>query len=235
MGWYQRRVHGECFINCDNMKILIVLGIFWRLVCSSKVEPSYLASYEVSHHKYDQPQYKDQHEYKKEQSYLPSYEVAQHEYKHEQSYKHEPSYLSSYEVAQHEYVQPEYKYVQPEHEYVQPYVKPVAVQPHYVPQYDKGYIQPAAKYPVATTIKGTGSAKFSGTGEAFFQGAGTTKFSGDGVAAFGGQGTAKFQFGDDHVIVGSLPDGGIVGVVQGDGHAYFDGVGFAAAVGTGTD
>merc|ERR1739848_61790 len=150
--------------------------------------------------------------------------------------KHEPSYFSSYEVAQHEYAKPQHKYVQPQHEYVQPepYVKPVAVQPHYVPQYDKGYIQPAAKYPVATTIKGTGSAKFSGTGEAFFQGAGTTKFSGDGVAAFGGQGTAKFQFGDDHVIVGSLPDGGIVGVVQGDGHAYFDGVGFAAAVGTGT-
>merc|ERR1740131_628974 len=187
------------------MKILIVLGIFWRLACSSKVEPSY----------------------------LPSYEVAQHEYKHESSYKHEPSYLSSYEVAQHEYVQPQHKYVkpqleyaqpehnyvQPQHEYVQPqpYVKPVAVQSQYVPQYDKGYIQPAAKYPVATTIKGTGSAKFSGTGEAFFQGAGTTKFSGDGVAAFGGQGTAKFQFGDDHVIVGSLPDGGIVGVVQGDG------------------
>merc|ERR1711862_1044025 len=159
----------------------------------------------------------------------------------EQSYKHEPSYLSSYEVAQHEYVQPqhkyaepEHKYVQPQHEYVEPHVQHVAVQPYYVPQYDKGYIQPAAKYPVATTIKGTGSAKFSGTGEAFFQGAGTTKFSGDGVAAFGGQGTAKFQFGDDHVIVGGLPDGGIVGVVQGDGHAYFDGVGFAAAVGTGT-
>merc|ERR1739845_267513 len=250
MGWYQRRVHGECFINRDNMKILIVLGIFWRLACSSKVDPSYLPSYEVSQHDYDQPQYKDQHEYKQEQSYLPSYEVAQHEYvkpqqkyKQEPSYKHEPSYLSSYEVAQHEYVkpqpeyaQPQHKYVQPQQEYVQPqpYVKPVAVQPHYVPQYDKGYIQPAAKYPVATTIKGTGSAKFSGTGEAFFQGAGTTKFSGDGVAAFGGQGTAKFQFGDDHVIVGSLPYGGIVGVVQGDGHAYFDGVGFAAAVGTGT-
>merc|ERR1739848_53201 len=207
---------GESFIKCDNMKILIVLGIFWRLACSSKVEPSYLPSYEVSQHEYDKPQY--QHEYKKEQSYLPSYEVAQHEYEPQHKYQHEPSYLSSYEVAQHEYVQPQHKYVkpqpeyaQPEHKYVQPeheYVKPephvqhVAVQPHYVSQYDKGYIQPAAKYPVATTIKGTGSAKFSGTGEAFFQGAGTTKFSGDGVAAFGGQGTAKFQFGDDHVIVG---------------------------------
>merc|ERR1739849_49655 len=178
--------------------------------------------------------YKDQHEYKQEQSYLPSYEVAQHEYvKTQQKYKQEQSYLPSYEVAQHEYVQPEHKYVQPEHKYVQPqheYVEP-HVQPHYVPQYDKGYIQPAAKYPVATTIKGTGSAKFSGTGEAFFQGAGTTKFSGDGVAAFGGQGTAKFQFGDDHVIVGSLPDGGIVGVVQGDGHAYFDGSGWGSVIG----
>merc|ERR1711970_1601719 len=153
----QRRVHGECFINCDNMKILIVLGIFWRLACSSKVETSYLPSYEVP--SYEVPQ----HEYKQEQSYLPSYEVAQHEYVQPQhKYQHEPSYLSSYEVAQHEYVQPEHKY--------EPHVQHVAVQPHYVPQYDKGYIQPAATYPVATTIKGTGSAKFSGTGEAFFQG-----------------------------------------------------------------
>merc|ERR1739845_176744 len=121
MGWYQRRVHGECFIKCDNMKILIVLGIFWMLACSSKVETSYLPSYEVSQHDYDQPQYKDQHEYKQEQSYLPSYEVAQHEYvKPQQKYKQEQSYLSSYEVAQHEYAQPEHKYVQPEHKYVQP-------------------------------------------------------------------------------------------------------------------
>merc|ERR1739845_194347 len=95
MGWYQRRVHGEGFINRDNMKILIVLGIFWRLACSSKVDPSYLPSYEVPQHEYDQPQY--QHEYKQEQSYL-----------------------SSYEVAQHEYVQPEHKYVQPQHKYVEP-------------------------------------------------------------------------------------------------------------------
>merc|ERR1712002_884993 len=32
---------GQCFINCDNMKILIVLGIFCRLACSQSYVPSY--------------------------------------------------------------------------------------------------------------------------------------------------------------------------------------------------
>merc|ERR1739845_40898 len=93
-------------------------------------------------------------------SYLPSYEVAQHEYVQPEHKYVQPQH--KYVKPQPEYAEPEHKYVQPQHEYVEPHVQHVAVQPHYVPQYDKGYVQPAAKYPVATTIKGTGSAKFSG-------------------------------------------------------------------------